>query len=59
MNWSRVHSHCIQAGDYQIKKCSIGEQTLYLVYHREKLISDEPDGNAARKAAIKHSEGKL
>lgn len=56
MNWSRVHSHRIQAGDYAITKNSIGGKTLYLTYFREQLIGDALDGNAARKIAEKHEK---
>ncbi|MCG7598858.1 hypothetical protein MHM84_03605 [Halomonas sp. McH1-25] len=55
MNWSRVHSHRIESGDYAITKNSIADKTLYLVYYREKLIGDELDGNAARRVADKHA----
>lgn len=54
MKWNRVSDYCIASGPYRISKYTMGDRTLYQIYHGETLIGEARDGNAARKVAMQH-----
>lgn len=54
MKWSRVNANCIQSGAYRITKYTLGGMDIYQIYRGSELIGDAPDGNKARKVAMRH-----
>lgn len=56
MKWSKVNSHCIRSGDYQIARYTIMGEDQFCLRYRGDLIVTKATAAKAKQSADQHEK---